>query len=501
MVHPEPKADGFAAVPKEGRTLTADAVVVGSGPGGTAAARAMALAGMQVVVVEEGPQKSRFAPNQATTARYHMQEAGGIVAQGRALVPIAAGRGVGGGSLINSAICFRTPDYVLDGWCEQLGDERYRPAALAPIFELLEEKLGIAEVREAVAGKNNELIVRGAKALGLPGGLLRRNTPHCAGCGICNFGCPVSGKASVNLALMPEAVDVGTLIQADTRITEVIVEHDRAVGVRGLARHPDTGEIGGQVEVRADVVVLSAGAIGTPRLLHSTGLARRLGPVGEGLHLHPGNAVMGVCDETIELWKGATQGAYFEDPELPGVLPHAFTAPPEATAITLLPLVGDMKAAFAVLPKLCGAVVMISDKGSGSVGAFADGRAKVSYSFDDHDVERIKEGMVVTARVLIEGGAREVFGIVHGTPMCSTPEELGEALADRVIRDFTLYSSHPMSTCRMGEVVGPDGQALQLEGLYIADAGVFPTSLGVNPQLTTMALGTVIGRGIAEARS
>ncbi len=501
MIHPEPQADGFQAVPRGGRLLRADAVVVGSGPGGTACARAMALAGMSVVVIEEGPQKSRFAPNQATTARYHMQEAGGIVAQGRALVPIAAGRGVGGGSLINSAICFRTPEPVLDAWCEQLGDDRYRPAALAPVFELLEAKLGIGPVREAVAGRNNELIVQGAKALGLPGGLLRRNTPHCAGCGLCNFGCPVSGKATVNLALMPEAVNAGAVIQADTRITEVLVEGDRAVGVRGLARHPDTGEVGGRVEVRAETVVLSCGAIGTPRLLHTTGLADRLGPVGEGLHLHPGNAVLGICDERIELWKGATQGAYFEDPALPGVLPHAFTAPPEATAITVLPLVGDMKEAFALLPRLCGAVVMISDKGEGRVGAFGDGRAKVTYSFDDHDVERIKQGMVTTARVLLEGGAKQVFGVVHGTPFCDSAEAMAQALDDRVIRDFTLYSSHPMSTCRMGQVVHPDGQTLELEGLYIADAGIFPTSLGVNPQLTTMALGTVIGQGIADARA
>ena len=106
--------------------------------------------------------------------------------------------------------------------------------------------------------------------------------------------------------------------------------------------------------------------------------------------------------------------------------------------------------------------------------------------------------MVATAEVLLAGGAKQVFGIVHGTGFCDSAEQLEAQLSDRGIRDFTLYASHPMSTVRMGRDLGADGQSLGLPGLYVSDASVFPTSLGVNPQLTTMALGTVIGRGIAE---
>jgi len=495
-----PPAFGFEDV-GEGRDYTADVVVVGAGPGGSAAARQLAAAGMKVVVLEEGPTTSRFRPNFGQTMRYHMQEGGGMVAQGSAIVPIAAGRGIGGGSLINSAICFRTPDYILDKWVSLLGDERYSPAALAPIFDELEELLGIGPVTEETAGKNNELIVRGTKIKGYPGGLIRRNTPFCQGCGLCNYGCPINGKASVNFNLLPEAVNDGAVIQADVKVDRVLVEGGRAVGVSGVAHHPDTREPGGRVTVRAPRVVLSCGAIGTPRLLHLTGIADVVGPgVGDGLHLHPGNAVMGVCEEDIYLWKGATQGAFFEDPErLPGVLPHAFTAPPEATAVTLLPMMGDMKSAFELMPKLCGMVVMISDKGEGSVGAFSDGRARITYSFDKNDVERIKAGMVATAEVLLAGGAKQVFGIVHGTGFCDTAEELEAQLSDRSIRDFTLYASHPMSTVRMGRDLDAGGQSVGLPGLYVADASVFPTALGVNPQVTTMTMGTVIGRSIAEA--
>jgi choline dehydrogenase-like flavoprotein len=496
-----PPANGFGDV-GGGREYTADVCVVGAGPGGAACARQLAAAGLSVVILEEGPPSSRFRPNLGNAMRYHMQEGGAMVAQGSAPMPIAAGRGVGGGSLVNSAICFRTPDHILEGWVEVLGDERYSPAVMAPVFEELEALLGIGQVTEETAGANNKLIARGAEALGFPGGLLRRNTPFCQGCGLCNFGCPVNGKASVNFNLLPLAVRDGAVIQADVKVDRLLIEGDRVAGVSGVAHDPETRAPGGRVTVKAPRVVLSAGAVGTPRLLHYSGAASAVGPaVGEGLHVHPGNAVMGICDEVIELWKGATQGAFFEDPEnLPGVLPHAFTAPPEATAVTMLPMLGgDMKEAFKLLPYLCGMVVMISDKSEGSVSAFPDGRANIRYTFGDKDVAWIKAGMVATARVLLAGGAKQVFGIVHGTGFCDTAEQLEAQLSDRTIRDFTLYAAHPMSTMRIGRTLGLDAQSESLRGLYVSDAGVFPTSLGVNPQLTTMAMGTVIGRGIVSA--
>ena len=95
-------------LPRE-TVLGCDVVIVGSGPGGGAAARVLAEGGMRVVVLEEGPAKSRFRPNQNQTARYHMQEGGAMLARGETLFPVAAGRGVGGGTLINSALSFRTP--------------------------------------------------------------------------------------------------------------------------------------------------------------------------------------------------------------------------------------------------------------------------------------------------------------------------------------------------------------------------------------------------------
>lgn len=495
-------AEGYGP---EDRDIDCDVVIVGTGPGGAAVARVLSAAGAKVVLLEEGPPESRFAKNQGDVMRYHMQEGGAMVAAGRAYMPIASGRGVGGGTLVNSAMAWRTPDHVLDGWVELLGDERYGAKVLAPVFDELTELLGVWPTRAEIAGKNNDLIVRGVRALGLEGGYVPRATPGCVGCGVCYFGCPSSGKASMNLNLLVEATRAGARIVADTKVDTVLVEGGRAVGVAGRMFHPDTRVPGGRVTVRAARTVIAAGGIGTPRLLHHAGVATQLGPaVGKGLHVHPGNAVLGICDEPIEMWKGATQGAYFHVDELPGVLPHTFSAPPEVCLGIIAPPGPEMKKAIDVLPYLCGLIVMVSDKGEGTVGAHADGRADIRYEFADEDIERTKKGMYWAAKVLLAGGAHTLMAPVHGTTRVKTAEELADQLARRTLADFMLYASHPMSSCRMGldpatSVVRPDGRAHMLDGLYLADSSVFPTSLGVNPSLTTMALATAIAQGLARS--
>ena len=306
----------------------------------------------------------------------------------------------------------------------------------------------------------------------------------------------------MNLNYLPAAVQAGATIQAETHVESIIVENGEAKGVIGVAINPDTGERGGTVIVKAKIVVLAAGAIGTPRLLWNCGLAKRLSPaVGENLQVHPGSTLLGISDDKIEMWKGATQGAYFHPNGLEGVLPHTFSAPPEA-CLTAGGFIGDkFQEGMSLLPHLCGMLVMVSDKCTGRVRSTRLGKAKISYDFHASDVQRIKDGLVEVAKVLIAGGARDLRAPIWGIKPFNDPEELALQLKSKEIQDFTLYAAHPMGTCRMGlnpedSVIDPNGQAHKMKNLYISDASVFPSSLGVNPQMSTMAVSSLIARRI-----
>jgi choline dehydrogenase-like flavoprotein len=490
-----------AAAPLVGRQ-EADLVIVGTGPGGSAVARAATERGLSVLLLEEGP-PPRFRPSFAHTARYHMQEAATMVANGPVPFPVTAGRGVGGSSLINSAICFRTPPEVLRHWAEILQDPRYEPDAVAPLFDEIEARIQVVPVTEDIAGENNLVVARGVAKLGLGGGLLRRNTPGCVGCGICNFGCPSGGKASMDRTLLLDARERGARVQSDARVVSILREGDRVVGVVASIRDPDTGVPVGMIEARGRAVVLSAGAIGTARLLWSDGIAKRLGPVGDQLFLHPGTGVIGRCDFDVHMWRGATQGAYVLDTENPHVLPHTFNAPPDVFVVQSGRVGADAKALLAELNRVCGLGVMVSDHGHGSVRATDGGRAWIHYEFRDEDVAILKRGLVLAARVELAGGAREVSATAFGVGWHRDVESFAKQIEEMPLSAFYLYSAHPMSTCSMGRnpatsVVDARGHAHRAPGLYIADASVFPSSLGVNPQLTTMVVATLLGRGIAE---
>ena len=497
----QPPALGFS---EKDITYQADVVIIGAGAGGAAAAEIFSKEGLRVVVLEMGPKFSNFQKNYAHTARFHMQEGGAMVAQGNAMMPIAAGKGVGGSTLINSALSFRAPPSVLNHWADILQDERWNFESLSPIYDEISSFIGVGITPENIAGKNNELIVRGIKKLGYDGGLAPRNTPRCVGCGICYYGCPSGGKGSVNLNFMAVAQQHNTIIQAETHVEKLLIEQDTVVGVHGYCVDPETKKRGGTITVRAPKVVLSAGAIGTPRLLWHSKAVDILGHhVGNGLQVHPGSTLIGISDERIEMWKGATQGAYYHPPELEGVLPHTFSAPPEACLLAGGWVGSKFQEGLSLLPHMCGMLVMVSDKGNGSVRAKADGSADIHYYFHKKDIQRIKDGLVSVAKVLLEGGAKDLRAPIHGVGIINDPEELQTQLAPIDIADFTLYAAHPMGTCAMGldpntSVVQPTGETHRIKGLYISDASVFPSSLGVNPQLSTMVVSTVIARRILE---
>jgi choline dehydrogenase-like flavoprotein len=487
-----------------------DVCVIGSGAGGAVVAKELADAGLSVLIIEEGEyftQDDFHGPPFERVVRTYRDE-GSTIAVGRPLIPLFLGKAVGGTTVINSGTCFRTPDKVLRRWESEFGLEGYDSATLAPLFDRAEQILNVMPVPWEIIGKNAEVFDRGVRALGLHGEPIRRNIKGCRGCGDCAFGCPSDAKQAMHLSYLPLACASGARIAARCRAEKLLVEHGRAVGVEAaiLDRHNHNDVVRGRLRVRAGAVVVAAGTIHTPLLLRANGLGRRSGQLGRNLRVHPALGVQGVFDEELFAWRGTLQSYYVD---------HLMESDEVLIEVTNpMPMMGSSSlhrpsgmAAKQLLDEykhLAATGLFVSDSSSGRVVSLGKrGMPIILYNLNELDARRLLRGVKLAAEIFFAAGARRVRTGLPGLREVTRPADLA-ALDTGRWRPSALAPAafHPMGTCRMSPnpdrgVVDPRGQVHGTERLFVADASVFPTCTGVNPQMTIMAFATRIAQQIA----
>ncbi|MBI4575517.1 MAG: GMC family oxidoreductase [Planctomycetes bacterium] len=505
---PGPPPEGLV----EGSTLggdvrvRADVAVVGSGAAGGVVARHLAEAGATVVVLEEGGYYTRNDYGRLTPSESFRQlyrDRGLTVALGVGggpHVPFLLGRAVGGSTVVNGAVSFRTPRRVLERWREAHGLD-LDLGEMDAIFEEVEGFIHVAPTPDRVLGNNARVFARGAERLGVSYGRIARNVPECGGCCRCIFGCPRDAKLAVHLTYIPAALRAGARVYADARVDRVVVERGRATGVEGVILDRATGRPRHRIAVEAGRVVVAAGAIHTPVLLARSGLGGGSGLLGRGLMLHPSTRVMALFEERVEAWKGAMQGMYSDHYAAEGIHFNAIFIPPGVLATTYPGIGLGGKEAVARYDRWSTFGVMVSDRPGGRVrpGPLGGGPL-VTYRLSDEDRRATVRGVKYLSRIYLAAGAQEVQVPIHGLPPIRTAadvDRIDEARVDG--RHLEPVSQHPMGTCRMGADPGRsvlDGafRLRGVEGCYVPDASFFPTSIGVNPQITVMAFATLCAR-------
>lgn len=486
--------------------LDCDVVIVGSGAGGAVAAHELATAGLTVVVLEEGGQANgTHCPGTLDDGLFGVYRDNGLTNTfGTPLISLPMGRAVGGTTVINSGTCFRTPEWILHSW-SRLGLDRISPDDMAPIFDDVEDVIGVAPVPDETLGANGAVFRRGAAALGYSGGPIRRNARHCHGHGRCAFGCPIDAKQGMAVSYLPRAVAAGARVFAHCRVDRIEMQSGRAAGVHAVAHDPLTDSPRSELRVRARAVVLAAGAIFTPALLARQHLAGTSGQLGRNLVVHPGAGTTALFDEALHAWRGVMQ-SYFVDAKLrDGILLEA-TFPPPGIGYSAgsLPGIGlEMKRYFARFPQMAACGSIISDAGSGRVTPTRRG-AVIRYSLAPDDVRKVVEGIAAACEIYLAAGATEVYPMLPGYTAVRTRGDVERLRSARIRRsDLKLSAYHPMGTARMGtdpasSVVDAWGRVHDADGLWILDASVMPSSTAVNPQITIMALAARGARRLAD---
>ena len=479
---PAPRLRPDALVPPDG-VERCDVVVVGSGAGGAAAARTLAERGLDVVVVEEGGyHDARDYETDPLAALPMLYRDGGLTfAEGKPTIPVPVGRCVGGTTVINSGTCFRTPDAVLARWREEFGISW--ATELDAEFEAVERDLRVAPVDPATAGGNAAVCREGAEALGVSHGPILRNAGDVVCCGSCPTGCRIDAKQAAHVGELPRAAAAGARVRAGARVTRVLVEGGRAVGVRCRVAGRDD-----PYEVRARAVVLAAGAFGTPRLLLREGLARGSGSVGRHLRIHPACWVGARFEEPVRGWDGVMQSWYVDEWQDRGLFLEA-TFTPLPFSAHWLPGVGEeLKSEIERFENLAVIGVHRSERSEGRV----QGSGRVTYRLRDDDARELVYGIARAADLLFAAGAVEVYPQLHGVGRLAPGEQAGLTNGRCAPGDLRLEAFHPLGTARMGAdssgaAVGPSGESHDVPGLWVADASLMPTSLRVNPMVTVMA--------------
>jgi choline dehydrogenase-like flavoprotein len=478
--------------------IECEVVVVGTGAGGGVVGRELAERGFAVVFVEEGQHYRRDAFD-GRAVEAHQRFYRGAFSIGNAPMPIFMGRLLGGSTAINGGTSLRTPPWVLERWCEEIGTDVFSPEAMDPYFRRVESFLQIAPSPLDIIGPISDFVARGCDALGWTHQAIPRNAPGCDGKGFCDLGCRTDARLGTNLSYVPAALSKGALCLTGARVDRVLVEHGRAVGVEAAT------PTGRKVRVRGKAVILAGGAVPTPLLMLRQDLANSSGQVGRHLSVHPSAGYVAVAPEPMMGASHVPQGYMVDQFLRDGIL--VLTAQPDYNvAGVTFPFAGRrLMEVVDRIDHLASFGILVSDaKASGRVWRDAGGLPVITYNLDADDVSRMHRAMVLTSEMALAAGARHLYPLVVGHARVDGVKGLDAFRKEKLgPADFVWTSYHPLGTCRMGRdpktsVVDLDHAAHDVPGLFVVDGSTVRGPIGVNPQLTIMATATRAAERIAD---
>jgi choline dehydrogenase-like flavoprotein len=478
-----------------------DVAIVGSGAGGAACAAILAEAGLDVVVLEAGAyMDSASYPDEPLAALRALYRDGGLtIAEGRPAIPTPVGKAVGGTTVINSGTCFRAPDDVLARWRTEHGIAW--ATELGGDYAEAEETMWVRPVDPERMGRNGQLLREGAEALGVRHEPLRRNAGGCFQCSSCPSGCRLDAKRAMHVSYLPRAVAAGARIRAGVDVRAISFDGARATGLACSARLNGRGRPF-RVHARRAVVV-AGGAFGTPELLLRSGFRSPRDQLGHNLRIHPACWVGARFEEEVRGWEGVMQSYAVTEWEPQGILMEA-TFTPLAFGAQWLPGTGRAHhERVRAYDHIASTGVHLSDRSAGRLALGGDGSLRVTYRLTADDARRLVFGIARAADLIYAAGATEVYPQIAGMPIIPKNRIAELEASPPPPSALRLEAFHPMGTARMDAssargVTGSDGAVHGASALYIADGSLLPSSIGVNPMMTIIAMASRVARQLAD---
>jgi choline dehydrogenase-like flavoprotein len=471
-------------------TLTCDALVIGTGAGGASCAARLAEAGVDVLMLEEGPDvSSDAAPRGLAQALPTLWRGGGLTATvGAAPIAFAEGRCVGGSTEINSAIFQRAPDDVIEGWARAHHLADFSPHTLSPLYDRAAAAVN-ASLTPGTPGPPTQILRRAGEAMGWKTVALERGRREASVAIHQVSGFATGAKQSMSATLIPQALARGARLVANCRVDRLTLERRRAAGVVACAG--DTQDRRHRVNVNASQIFLCAGTTQTPSILQRSGVSKN---IGRSFQLHPTIRVLATFSEPVN--------AHRHDLPLVAITEFMPALRFGGSVFTMsafgLALAEDWAVRERYLPDYAHCAMyyaMIRPDGVGRIRS-VPGLAEpiLSYRLTERDWRRLRDGLSLLSRALLAAGATRVIPSLRGHPGWTDARQLETDLHAALPRDrAALMTIHLFASCPMGRdpelfPVDPWGRLVGFDNVIVADGSVLPGAPGVNPQATIMAL-------------
>ena len=502
--------------------ITCDVAIVGSGAGAGITAELLARAGLQVVMIEEGPLKSSSDFNQRESEAYPQlyQESAARKTEDKA-INILQGRCVGGSTTVNWTSSFRTPAATLQFWRDKFGLESFTPEALAPYFVQAETRLNILPWLMA-PNENNDLLRRGAARLGISAAVISRNVKGCWNLGSCGLGCPTNAKQSMLVTTIPAALELGAQLLTEMRVERFELANGKVTALHCHPVMPNgalalTGRAQSATKIIAKHYVLAAGAINSPAVLLRSHAPDPHGLLGARTFLHPVVMSSSVFEQKVEAWNGAPQTIYTDHflntQSIDGEMGYKLEAPPLHPVIFASTVPGfgqSQKALLESFPHNHTLLALLRDgfhdkSRGGKVKLRGDGSAVLDYPLTDYVMDGARRALLSMMEIQFAAGARQVLPLHEMAQPYTTWPQARDAVNALPMKPLLtkMVSAHVMGGCGLGGqeklgVIRPDGVHWQLENLSVHDGSIFPTSVGANPQLSIYGAVNRLAQGLVK---
>ena len=495
-----------------------DVCVIGSGAAGAIIATKLAEAGKSVVLLEKGGYHDGESMNQREADMLPLLwKNAGANFTSNLKIAVAQGCCLGGSTVINDAVCFRIPIPVIDQWNEkgvsiskgEWDEANDEVSKRIHVTEVTDDELNTnaRKLKEACEKYliDGQAIMHGKNARNCGQSFSDPELHSCVKCGFCHIGCHYDTKQSMLVTYIHDSLNDAKqnyIVYCNCQVDRVT--HDgngAATGVNGAFINIDGTEIH-RIRVNAKIIVVSAGSVASSSVLYNSNIGGE--NVGKGVALHPAPFVIGHFEQAIHGNRGIPmsytchQFGITNNVRRGGFLIESIFLPVFQMAIAIPTYGADHKRMMSEFNNYTMAGIMTRDEPTGTVLMSYSSNPKLDYSLSSQTVKDMARGMAIVAKMWFDVGATSVITSHMDIPEIKNRADIPR-IKDAVKNNpngLMVGSAHPQGGNRMGDnkdecVVDSDCKVFGFRNLYVCDASVFPTPLGVNPQLTVMALATI----------